>query len=47
MPPIVFADRDQNARWLARLEDNDDLIRLGSTEVVIDEVVAPADADAS
>ncbi|MGH6690233.1 MAG: hypothetical protein ACREF4_06100 [Gammaproteobacteria bacterium] len=42
MPPVVFADRNQDARRLARLEDDDDVIGLSAAEVAVDEVVAPA-----
>jgi hypothetical protein len=42
MPAVVFADCNQNARGLARRQDDHDLIGLGSTEVAIDEVVTPA-----
>jgi hypothetical protein len=42
MPPSVLADRDQNARGLARLEDDDDLIGGRAPEVAVDEGVEAA-----
>ena len=42
MPPIVglVTDGDHDARWLARLQYDDDLVRLGALEVWFDEFVA-------
>jgi hypothetical protein len=39
---LLAADRCQNTRWFSGFQDDDDLIRLGSLEVRVDEFVAPA-----
>ena len=41
MPPVVFANRNQDARRLARLQDDDDLIGVRPAEVPVNEVIAP------
>jgi hypothetical protein len=40
MPRVILADGNQDARRLARLEDDDDLVRFRPPEVSVDEVVA-------
>src|SRR6267378_6341489 len=39
---LLVADRRHDARRLSGFQDDDDLIRLGSLEVRVDEFVAPA-----
>src|SRR5260370_32863916 len=39
---LLVDDRCHNTRWFSGLQDDDDLIRLGSLEVRVDEFVAPA-----
>jgi hypothetical protein len=39
MPPVVFANGDQNTCRLARLQDDDDLVRLRPPDVTVDEVI--------
>src|SRR5262249_18096359 len=41
MPAVVFADGDKDAGGFARLQDDDDLVRLSPPEVGFDERLAP------
>ena len=44
MPAVGFAvaDRRHDARWFARFDDDHDLVRVCSSEIGLDEVVAAA-----
>src|SRR5215469_5567015 len=42
MPTVVFPDGGQDGGRLACFDDGHDLIRLGTSEVALDEVIAPA-----